>query len=148
MTSDHDASPSSPESGDGAQGRPYEVGYGKPPAHSRFRKGVSGNPRGRKSGSRNVASLLTEALDARVDVTEKGKRKKKTMLGVIITQLVRKSANADLKATDMVLALEEKHESRAERGRANTSNIYEVNEDDVAVFEAFKTRLSNNGSDQ
>ena len=147
MTSDHHASPS-PEGGDGAQGPSYEVGYGKPPAHSRFRKGVSGNPRGRKSGSRNVASLLTEALDARVDVTEKGKRKKKTMLGVIITQLVRKSANADLKATDMVLALEEKHESRAERGRANTSNIYEVNEDDVAVFEAFKTRLSNNGSDQ
>lgn len=24
----------------------YEVGYGKPPAHSRFRKGQSGNPRG------------------------------------------------------------------------------------------------------
>jgi Family of unknown function (DUF5681) len=31
--------------------RPYEVGYGKPPVHTRFRKGVSGNPRG---GSRRV----------------------------------------------------------------------------------------------
>jgi hypothetical protein len=24
----------------------YEVGYGKPPKHSRFRKGQSGNPKG------------------------------------------------------------------------------------------------------
>ena len=31
--------------------RPYEVGYGKPPVHTRFKKGVSGNPRG---GSRKV----------------------------------------------------------------------------------------------
>ena len=27
----------------------YEVGYGRPPVHSRFRKGQSGNPRGRRS---------------------------------------------------------------------------------------------------
>ena len=27
--------------------RDYEVGYGKPPRHTRFTKGRSGNPRGR-----------------------------------------------------------------------------------------------------
>lgn len=32
---------------------PYEVGYGKPPKQHRFRKGQSGNPRGRARGSRN-----------------------------------------------------------------------------------------------
>jgi hypothetical protein len=31
----------------------YEVGYGKPPVHSRFRPGQSGNPKGRPRGSRN-----------------------------------------------------------------------------------------------
>jgi hypothetical protein len=31
--------------------RPYEAGYGKPPMHTRFPKGTSGNPRG---GSRKV----------------------------------------------------------------------------------------------
>jgi hypothetical protein len=30
--------------------RPYTVGYGKPPVHTRFQKGVSGNPRGRPRG--------------------------------------------------------------------------------------------------
>jgi len=32
----------------------YEVGYGKPPAAHRFQKGQSGNPKGRKKGSKNV----------------------------------------------------------------------------------------------
>lgn len=38
----------------------YEVGYGKPPAHTRFRKGVSGNPKGRPKG----AKTRRPALDA------------------------------------------------------------------------------------
>jgi hypothetical protein len=33
--------------------RPYEVGYGKPPVNSRFRRGRSGNPGGRPKGSKN-----------------------------------------------------------------------------------------------
>src|SRR4051794_31141733 len=43
----------------------YEVGYGKPPAHSRFKPGRSGNPRGRPRGSRNqppVPALNEERL--------------------------------------------------------------------------------------
>jgi hypothetical protein len=39
--------------------RPYEVGYGKPPLHTRFQKGVSGNPRG---GSRRVATRRAREL--------------------------------------------------------------------------------------
>ena len=37
----------SPSSGD------YAVGYGKPPKHSRFKAGRSGNPRGRPKGTKN-----------------------------------------------------------------------------------------------
>lgn len=38
----------------------YEVGYGKPPVATRFRKGVSGNPRGRPKGARNRRPALNE----------------------------------------------------------------------------------------
>ena len=33
---------------------PYKVGYGKPPKHSQFRAGQSGNPAGRRKGMRNL----------------------------------------------------------------------------------------------
>lgn len=38
----------------------YEVGYAKPPAGSRFRPGVSGNPRGRPKGSKTRRPALNE----------------------------------------------------------------------------------------
>src|SRR3954452_22678400 len=44
-------------------GQRYEVGYGKPPRHTRFEKGRSGNPRGRPKSSKNLATLLAAALD-------------------------------------------------------------------------------------
>jgi Family of unknown function (DUF5681) len=49
----------STKSPDGNEPRPYEVGYGKPPVHARFRKGVSGNPRG---GSRVQRDARARAL--------------------------------------------------------------------------------------
>lgn len=45
---------SNDDKGPGAGGQlvPYEVGYGRPPVSTRFRPGVSGNPRGRPKKSR------------------------------------------------------------------------------------------------
>ena len=50
-------------------GGDYEVGYGKPPRHSQFVKGQSGNPRGRPAGAKNLKTLLNKALNELVIVT-------------------------------------------------------------------------------
>src|SRR5690349_9462125 len=81
----------------------YEVGYGKPPRHTRFVKGQSGNPRGRPPGAKNLKTMLSEALDERVIVTENGGRRKVTKRQAIITQLVNRSATADLRAIKILL---------------------------------------------
>ena len=41
----------------------YEIGYGKPPRHAGFKKGQSGNPRGRPPGAKNLTMLLNDALN-------------------------------------------------------------------------------------
>ena len=50
---------------DGTRG--YAVGYGKPPVHTRFAKGRSGNPGGRPRG-KNLTTLLQEALAETVTI--------------------------------------------------------------------------------
>ena len=46
-------------SGDDQKVVPYAVGYGKPPAEHRFKKGQSGNPSGRRKGSKNATKVDT-----------------------------------------------------------------------------------------
>ena len=50
----------------GVEAPAYEVGYGKPPVHTRFKKGKSGNPRGRPKGARSKASSLPALNEERM----------------------------------------------------------------------------------
>jgi Family of unknown function (DUF5681) len=83
--------------------RDYEVGYGKPPRHTRFTKGQSGNPKGRPGGAKNLSTLLSEALNEPVIVTENGGHRKITKREAIIKQLVNQSAIADWRAVKILL---------------------------------------------
>src|ERR1700730_2267834 len=58
-------------------GGDFEVGYAKPPRHTRFKRGQSGNPRGRPSEKKNLSTVLEDALaEAVVAVVGKGRSKK------------------------------------------------------------------------
>jgi len=117
----------------------YEVGYGKPPRHTRFKKGQSGNPRGRPSGSKNLATVLSEALSELVIVAENGGRRKITKRQAIITQLVNQSAKADWRATKILLDILQAIESRSEPALAETSSFSEADE---KVLEQLRARFS------
>ena len=114
----------------------YAVGYGKPPRHSRFEPGQSGNPRGRPPGSKNLSSLLKKALDEPVIVVENNRRRRIAKREAIVKQFVNQSAKGDLKATQLLLSILRDLESRAEPGRADADKITEADQQIIARIKA------------
>jgi len=118
--------------------RDYEVGYGKPPLHTRFQKGKSGNPAGRPRGQKNLATLLSDAFDQKISVVENGQRKRISKREAIVTQLVNKSASADLKATQILLAMLRDVETRADSGCADIEPLTEA---DRRIIQRLQARI-------
>jgi hypothetical protein len=83
------------EAADDACDEPTEkVGPGKPPRHTRFKPGQSGNPNGRPKGSKNFATILQQQLRKMVTITVDGKPKRVTVQEVIARRLANDSMKA------------------------------------------------------
>lgn len=83
----------------------YEVGYGKPPEHSRFKKGESGNPKGRPKGAIGFAHIVRKTLMEKIWVFHGDKRKQITKLEASVTQLANKAVKGDARAMQQLLPL-------------------------------------------
>lgn len=113
----------------------YNVGYGKPPEHSRFRKGKSGNPKGRPKGVRNFTTDLQAMLSMPVSVTEDGKRQKISTQHAALLRLREKALTGDQRALDRLLALALSH--APEEGSHAAGKMAP---DDKAILDGFLRR--------
>src|SRR5919106_6241110 len=83
----------------------YEVGYGKPPKHTQFQKGGSGNPSGRRKGVRNLMTDVRRTLKVPVRVKANGRpRNVSTQEGALLL-LREKALKGDGRALDRLLEL-------------------------------------------
>ena len=83
----------------------HDVGYGKPPTHSQFRKGRSGNPKGRPKGSSNFSTDLKETLEEPIRVTEHGKSRTVSTQLATLKRLRGKALSGDARALDRLIEL-------------------------------------------
>jgi hypothetical protein len=83
----------------------YDVGYGKPPRRSQFKKGKSGNPNGRPRARTDLSALVSEALDERIRTTSGGVEKNVSKTKAMLTALVNKTLKGDQKAMRMLTKL-------------------------------------------
>ena len=84
---------------------PYAVGYKKPPVKTQFKKGHSGNERGKLPGRKNLKTEIMEELSTRITVTENGKKFKLSKQSIIIKRMVSDEAKGDAKARDQLIKL-------------------------------------------
>jgi hypothetical protein len=88
---------------EGKMGNEGEVGFGKPPVHSRFRKGCSGNSKGRPKGTKNLRTDLTEVLQERITVTEGDRKVRMSKQRAVFKTLVAKTLKGDSRSATTLL---------------------------------------------
>lgn len=99
----------------------FPVGYGKPPIHTRFQPGHSGNPAGRpKKKVSTFFGAFERELNSRITIHEGGKPRKITKRDAIAKQQTNKAIQGDPKATALVMKAAEP------RAAAHTDNLSPV----------------------
>jgi hypothetical protein len=98
----------------------YEVGFGRTPKRTRWKKGQSGN-RGRRKVRRaaTTAKIIDKLLLAPVDITENGNARRVTTLEAILLQLWRNELDGNRRA----LATRLKYEELDQRIAKSTTQI-------------------------
>jgi hypothetical protein len=86
-----------------------KVGYGRPPTHSRFQKGRSGNPRGRQKGVDNFLTDLLHSLEIPVNVNENGKSKRVSTQKALLLRAREKALKGENRALENLLDLARMH---------------------------------------
>lgn len=79
------------------------VGPGRPPKHSRFKPGESGNPRGRPKGSVSFATIIKREARKKVKIRENGRTKSISGMEVVARQAMQQAMKGNLKATALVI---------------------------------------------
>ena len=111
-----------------------EKGYGKPPKKHQFKKGVSGNPRGRPKGKKSFAALFKQLENEKITVQINGKTEKLTIEQAILKRVMIDSVAG--KSSFARLYLDTKQTILAMPDTAGMS-ASERNKQDEAILESF-----------
>lgn len=90
-----------------AKKKDYEVGYGRPPKKSQFRKGQSGNPSGRPKKILTHEEIVARELNRKVTITVHGKEKRLTKRELMHIANIQKAIKGDFKAFKAVIELDQ-----------------------------------------
>ena len=119
----------------------YEVGYGKPPRHTRFKKGRSGNPRGRPKGAKNLSTLFERELNERIMVTEAGRKRSLTKAEAFIKRLMNDGILGKPSAQRLLMDYKRQLESAVSDADIGDQEGSAQRDVDRQVLDAFKRAL-------
>jgi hypothetical protein len=115
-----------------------KIGRGNPPKETQFRRGVSGNPRGRRKGSKNLSTLIREAANQQVIATINGKRRRISTVQATTLQLATKAASGNQAMLGKFLDWIDEIETRAAAARPSE---FPLSEPDIEVLRAAYERM-------
>lgn len=83
------------------------VGYGNPPRKTQFKKGQSGNPRGRPRQKKALSTIVDEVLYKQVEITEAGRKRKVSAVEALLIRQLAEAMKGDAKALDRLFKVQQ-----------------------------------------
>jgi Family of unknown function (DUF5681) len=121
----------------------YEVGYGRPPAHTRFKPGKSGNPNGGRAGRPNPKTTIARVINEMIQVREGQKTRKMTKLAAMVQAHTMKAVKGDARSAGIVLGFAKQLGLLTDTESETRAEV--LPEEDAAILKDFLRR--NAGSD-
>ena len=112
------------------------VGYKRPPQHTQFKPGQSGNPRGRSKNVRNFKTDLIDELREQIPVRENGRERKISKQRAFIKALVAAAIKGDMRATNALVSFC----TRSLGAQAEEEADPAPSAEDIDIIETFLTR--------
>ncbi|MBO6668018.1 DUF5681 domain-containing protein [Parvibaculum sp.] len=83
-----------------------EVGYGKPPKAHRWKPGQSGNPKGKRKGTKHLSTIVRELAERSVVAQDaNGERRRLSRAEATLRVAFNKATRGDIRAIQVVLNL-------------------------------------------
>jgi hypothetical protein len=120
------------------EGPEYEVGYKKPPLVSQFKKGQSGNPKGRPKGTKNLQTDLLEEFQESIQIHEGGRSAVISKQRALIKRLMEKALKGGERAAEILL----KWAVAMGRGDEGSGSAADLSAEDEAILKLFRTHGS------
>jgi hypothetical protein len=111
------------------------LGYGRPPKEGRFKKGQSGNPKGRPKGAKNESTILKEILlNRKVPMRDGGRMRKVQVLEAMLLRFAEDSLKGNTKSAAFLL-------NRFGQKVSGEVEAPEISEDDREILEAYVRKI-------
>jgi Family of unknown function (DUF5681) len=94
-----------PTDGQGRERGTYTVGYCRPPVHSRFKPGQSGNPKGRAKGSLNLRTILKQVSNEQILIREGDRPRRMSRMEALVRTTYTRAFKGDPKALASLILL-------------------------------------------
>lgn len=122
----------------------YEVGYAKPPRHSRFKPGQSGNPKGRPKQAKSLNTIIRSRMLETVQVKTGQGIKRVSRVEALLMKALEAGSRGDLRAIERLLVMYAAAvpETQAESGPMHSTSAIDLSAADELTLALMRSEFA------